>query len=198
MAEVIDASGPQPDSVDTATVLTILAGRQLFRVLTEGGPSLLGLLIENDLLDELCVTIAPILVGGSARRIATGPGQVHTKMRRTHLLTDDDGYLYTRYVKGGWSRQHRPARAAADAGVSNVVSMRRRRLVQALGTSAVVMSTLLAGCAPGLAANPRFATDAGARPQGAPQTTTPPPGPAADRSAEERPVLAGLHVAGIQ
>ncbi len=57
--------------------------------------------------------------------------------------------------------------------------MRRRRLVQALGTSAVVMSTLLAGCAPGLAANPRFATDVGARPQGAPQTTTPPPGPPA-------------------
>jgi len=25
---------------------------------------------------------------------------VHTKMRRTHLLTDDDGYLYSRYVKG--------------------------------------------------------------------------------------------------
>jgi riboflavin biosynthesis pyrimidine reductase len=101
VAEVIDASGPQSDGVDSATVLKILAGRKLFRVLAEGGPLILGLLIENDLLDELCLTIAPILVGGSARRIATGPGQVHTKMRRTHLLTDDDGYLYTRYVKGG-------------------------------------------------------------------------------------------------
>jgi hypothetical protein len=30
----------------------------------------------------------------------SGPGQVHTNMRRTHVLTDDDGYLYTRYVKG--------------------------------------------------------------------------------------------------
>ena len=99
MAEVIDASGPDPDSVDPAAVLKILAERGLYRVLTEGGPLFLGLLIENDLLDELCLTIAPILVGGAAKRIVTGLGDVHTKMRRTHLLTDDDGYLYTRYVR---------------------------------------------------------------------------------------------------
>ena len=59
----------------------------------------LGTLIENDLLDELCLTVAPILVGGGPKRIVTGLGDVHTKMRRTHLLTDDDGYLYTRYVR---------------------------------------------------------------------------------------------------
>jgi riboflavin biosynthesis pyrimidine reductase len=100
VAEVIDASGREPDSVDGAAALKILAERKLFRVLTEGGPLFLSLLIENGLLDELCLTIAPILVGGVARRIATGPGQVHTKMRRTHLLTDDEGYLYTRYVRG--------------------------------------------------------------------------------------------------
>ena len=68
-------------------------------MLTEGGPSLLSLFIERNLLDELCVTIAPILVGGSARRIATGSGEAHTKMRRSHVLSDEAGYLYTRYVK---------------------------------------------------------------------------------------------------
>jgi hypothetical protein len=26
-------------------------------------------------------------------------GTVHTKMRRTHLLADEDGYLYSRYVR---------------------------------------------------------------------------------------------------
>jgi pimeloyl-ACP methyl ester carboxylesterase len=55
--------------------------------------------------------------------------------------------------------------------------MRQRRLARVLGTSAAVLSTLLAGCAPGLAANPRYATDVGAHPQGAPQTTKPPSGP---------------------
>jgi riboflavin biosynthesis pyrimidine reductase len=100
VAEVVDASGREPESVDNATVLKILAERGLYRVLTEGGPLLLGSLIEEGLLDELCLTVAPILVGGGSKRIVTGMGSVHTKMRRTHLLTDDDGYLYSRYVKG--------------------------------------------------------------------------------------------------
>ncbi|MBP1820942.1 pyrimidine reductase family protein [Mycobacterium sp. OAE908] len=100
VAEVIDASGREPESVDNATVLRILAERGLYRVLTEGGPLLLGSLIEEGLLDELCLTVAPILVGGGSKRIVTGMGSVHTAMRRTHLLTDDDGYLYSRYVKG--------------------------------------------------------------------------------------------------
>jgi riboflavin biosynthesis pyrimidine reductase len=99
VAEVIDASASEPDSVDSASVLKILADRGLYRVLTEGGPLLLGTMIEDGLLDELCLTIAPILVGGGSKRIVTGMGSVHTKMRRTHLLTDDDGYLYSRYVK---------------------------------------------------------------------------------------------------
>jgi riboflavin biosynthesis pyrimidine reductase len=99
LAEVIDASAAQPDRVDAGAVLDILDKRGLRRVLTEGGPSLLSLFIEQELLDELCVTIAPILVGGHARRIATGPGEAHTKMRRSHLLSDREGYLYTRYVK---------------------------------------------------------------------------------------------------
>jgi len=99
LADVVDASGSHPDRVEPTAVLTTLASRGLRRVLVEGGPSLLSLFIEQDLLDELCMTIAPILVGGHARRIATGPGEAHTMMRRSHLLTDDEGYLYARYVK---------------------------------------------------------------------------------------------------
>jgi riboflavin-specific deaminase-like protein len=99
VADVIDASGQHPDRVDPTRVLQILDERGLRRILTEGGPSLLSLFIELDLLDELCVTIAPILVGGNARRIVTGSGEAHTRMRRSHLLTDAQGYLYTRYVK---------------------------------------------------------------------------------------------------
>ncbi|MGZ8813656.1 MAG: pyrimidine reductase family protein [Mycobacterium sp.] len=99
VAEVLNASGPRAASVDIATALKLLADRRLFRVLTEGGPLLLSQLIEDDLLDELCLTVAPILVGGTGRRIAAGTGEVHTKMRPAHLLSDDQGYLYTRYVR---------------------------------------------------------------------------------------------------
>src|SRR5215208_793211 len=57
--------------------------------------------------------------------------------------------------------------------------MRRRRLVRALSTSTVVLSALLAGCAPLLAADPRYATDSGARPQGKPPTENKADGPPA-------------------
>jgi riboflavin biosynthesis pyrimidine reductase len=99
VAEVIDASGADPNSADDSVILRVLAERGLFRVLAEGGPLILGSLIENGLMDELCLTIAPILVGGASKRIVTGLGHALTKMRRAHLLADDDGYLYTRYVR---------------------------------------------------------------------------------------------------
>ena len=99
LAEVLDCSGSDPGNVDEAALLAILQARGLRRILTEGGPTLLGSFVERDLLDELCLTIAPYLVGGMARRIATGPGQLLTQMRCAHVLTDEAGYLYTRYVK---------------------------------------------------------------------------------------------------
>lgn len=52
---------------------------------------------------------------------------------------------------------------------------RRRQLVQVLSLATVL--ACVAACAPGLAANPRYATDSGAGPQGQPQTTKPPAGP---------------------
>jgi len=99
LAEIIDASGAQPDSVDLPTALTRLAERGLARVLTEGGPGILGLFTAADLLDELCLTVSPTLVGGDAARIVTGPGQVRSAMMLRHALTDDEGYLYLRYTR---------------------------------------------------------------------------------------------------
>ncbi|OBK49596.1 pyrimidine reductase family protein [Mycobacterium kubicae] len=98
-AEAIDCSGDDPGRVDERLVLSTLERRGLRRVLTEGGPMLLGALVDRDLLDELCLTVAPCLVGGRSRRIVTGSGQLMTRMRCAHVLTNDAGYLYTRYVK---------------------------------------------------------------------------------------------------
>ncbi|MCW2659852.1 MAG: hypothetical protein JWP83_1004 [Mycobacterium sp.] len=99
LCDVVDCSGGDPGKVDEAALLAGLAARGMRRVLTEGGPVLLGAFVQRDLIDELCLTMAPYLVGGLARRIATGPGQVLTRMRCAHILTDDAGYLYARYVK---------------------------------------------------------------------------------------------------
>ncbi|MGB6208819.1 MAG: alpha/beta fold hydrolase [Mycobacterium sp.] len=58
--------------------------------------------------------------------------------------------------------------------MATVVGMSRRA---AIATSLIVVTGLLAGCAPGLAANPRFATDSGGRPHGKATTAKPPNGP---------------------
>lgn len=100
-AEVLDCSDADPQQVDLGTALRRLAGRGLLRVLTEGGPSLLGAFIGAQLLDEMCLTSAPLLVGGGAVRVATGTDAVLTAMRRVHVLTDAEGYLYCRYVRVG-------------------------------------------------------------------------------------------------
>ncbi len=99
LCEVVDCSGGDPGQVDEAAMLATLAERGMRRILTEGGPTLLGSFVQRELLDELCLTIAPFVVGGTAGRIASGPGQLLTRMRRAHILTDDAGYLYTRYVR---------------------------------------------------------------------------------------------------
>lgn len=98
-AEVIECSGSDAAKVELPVLLEQLGGRGFVRVLTEGGPSLLGAFVAQDLLDELCLTSAPLLVGGSALRITSGTADVLNRMRRAHVLTDDDGYLYTRYVR---------------------------------------------------------------------------------------------------
>ena len=99
--EVLDCSGADPGAVDLAVALQRLADRGLPRVLTEGGPSLLGAFVAQRLLDELCLTTAPVLVGGTAVRIAADASDVLSRMRRAHVLADDGGYLYSRYTRAG-------------------------------------------------------------------------------------------------
>ncbi len=60
--------------VDLAAGLAALAERGLTRVLNEGGPSLLADLLAAGLVDELCVSTAPLLVGPGPGRIVAGGG----------------------------------------------------------------------------------------------------------------------------
>ena len=76
VVQCLIASGGMEVCLDTPE--DTLAGLGLPRVLTEGGPSLLGALISAGLLDELCLTIAPTLVGGSAKRITDGHDEAIT------------------------------------------------------------------------------------------------------------------------
>lgn len=68
--EVVIAGSEQ---VDLSLVLAELGDRGLLRVCCEGGPTLFGELIAADLVDELCLSLAPLLTVGDAGRIAHGP-----------------------------------------------------------------------------------------------------------------------------
>jgi riboflavin biosynthesis pyrimidine reductase len=66
-------------------------------LLCEGGPTLLASIAAAGRLDELCLTIAPCLVGGESRRILCGT-PVDDKLRLEHLL-EEDGTLFARHVR---------------------------------------------------------------------------------------------------
>lgn len=87
------------DRVDLAGVLAHLAAAGRGRVLCEGGPRLFGELLTADVVDELCLTISPLLTAGDAPRIAVSEGGVFHRMRQAHLLLDDDGTLLGRWVR---------------------------------------------------------------------------------------------------
>ena len=86
--------------VDLAFALGALAERGFARVLAEGGPSLNGQLAAAGLLDELCLTLSPLLVGGQAKRILAGPdlGLPGAGLGwRLRSLCEQDGFLFLRY-----------------------------------------------------------------------------------------------------
>ncbi|HET7311231.1 MAG TPA: pyrimidine reductase family protein [Mycobacteriales bacterium] len=94
VADVVVAGG---EDVDMRVALDALADRGLRHVECEGGPHLLGWLIAAGLLDELCLTLAPVIAGGSAGRIVAGlQSQVADRLHLLHVL-EDDGYLFLRY-----------------------------------------------------------------------------------------------------
>jgi riboflavin biosynthesis pyrimidine reductase len=90
------------DLVTAAAAVSALASRGLTRILAEGGPTLLGFIAAGRLLDELCLTYSPMLVGGDAGRIVVttagppGPAVV-TGLSLAHVL-EDDGHLLCRYL----------------------------------------------------------------------------------------------------
>lgn len=97
-ARVIEAPS---DRVDLAWVVATLASLGLPRVLTEGGPGLLAQLVAAGLVDELCLTLAPVLVGGDGPRMLHGSAARPGRWHRAHLLGDDQGYLYGRWLSLG-------------------------------------------------------------------------------------------------
>lgn len=86
------------DRVDLGRLLDQLGERGLQRVLTEGGPQLTGSFLAADVLDELCFTISPLVVGAGHPRPVEAPIAPHELT--LGLLLEQDGTLLGRWFTG--------------------------------------------------------------------------------------------------
>ena len=107
-ADRIDAVAERADvlvcgdhAVDPVVAREALGARGLRRISAEGGPNLTNDLAAAHVLDELCLTASPQLVGGLGPRLTMGALLVPPlRMRLGHALVADDELLL-RYVREG-------------------------------------------------------------------------------------------------
>ncbi|GLI28155.1 hypothetical protein ARHIZOSPH14_23970 [Agromyces rhizosphaerae] len=96
LAEVADVLVAGDDAVDLPAAVEAIRHLGHGNVLCEGGPSLCGALLDAGLVDELCLTLGPVLVGGEESRIVTDASERARRMRLVHALPSGD-LVFLRY-----------------------------------------------------------------------------------------------------
>ena len=82
--------------VDMTLALEGLGRLGVASVLAEGGPTLNGQLAAANVLDELCLTLAPYLASGDSKRILAGRALGVPARVRVASLLEDEGVLFLR------------------------------------------------------------------------------------------------------
>jgi riboflavin-specific deaminase-like protein len=85
------------DEVDLRAALEELADRGLEQVVCEGGPALFRAALAAGVVDELDLSIAPLLAGG-APGLLGDVGLSDPAAADLAQVLEEDGYLFTRYV----------------------------------------------------------------------------------------------------
>jgi len=87
------------EDIDYAAARRELAARGLVRVLCEGGPTVLSAVLAAGELDELCLSLSPLVVGPGAGRIVSGAPWTSSPLpMQLHSLLEEDGALFARYT----------------------------------------------------------------------------------------------------
>lgn len=73
-------------------------------VLCEGGPSLNGQLMADGLVDEVCLSLAPLLASGESARIAHGPELKQPVRMQLMRVLEEDGMLFLRFLSDASAR----------------------------------------------------------------------------------------------
>jgi len=88
---------PQFNGLISAThVVQELTERGLECIHAEGGPTIFGQFIDQQMVDSLCLSISPQLIGGQGARIASGTGE-HPQALQLHSVLHEEGMLLTEY-----------------------------------------------------------------------------------------------------
>lgn len=82
--------------VDLGEAMVALGARGAHAILSEGGPTLNASMLALGLIDELCLTVSPLVAGGSAQRIVDGFIGPARDVTLVHVL-EHDGSLFTRW-----------------------------------------------------------------------------------------------------
>ena len=82
-------------------LVTLAREQGVERVVAEGGGLLNAALFSADLVDELELTLAPVILGGSgAPTLVDGPGFTQGELKRARLLAHEatkDGEVFLKY-----------------------------------------------------------------------------------------------------
>ncbi len=76
-----------------------VAGDGTGHVLCEGGSRLNGALIEADLVDELNLTMSPLLVGGAGPRLSSTDVEATQRFELAQLILDADSMMFGRWIR---------------------------------------------------------------------------------------------------
>jgi riboflavin biosynthesis pyrimidine reductase len=95
--EVADVVLAGADTVDLRLAMRLLTERGARSILAEGGPTLNGALAAAGLLDEVCVSVSPVLVGADAKRILAMADLPAPTRVSIQSVCEEDGYLFLRY-----------------------------------------------------------------------------------------------------
>jgi riboflavin biosynthesis pyrimidine reductase len=82
--------------VDLASAMRSLRDDGIEQLLCEGGPNLLGQLFRANLVDELFLTVSPVLTGGSDVGLI-GPTSLGVASMALHRVLEQDGFLFLTY-----------------------------------------------------------------------------------------------------
>jgi riboflavin biosynthesis pyrimidine reductase len=81
--------------VNGAALIACLAERSLNSVISEGGPFMQELLRRDEVLDEMAVTIAPVIIGASSGMSAFGSLKGQLELQ---AVARDGDHTYARFL----------------------------------------------------------------------------------------------------